>query len=490
MSKVAVVGGAARRIGMAVFVGLAFVASCETRAEDGFARSFRGTWIATVYDPRFSEDLSEKSIDGIKACWRSMLDAAARVNVNAVIFQARPCADAFYRGSLEPWSVHLRGEQGKAPEGGFDPLQFMIDECHVRGMQLHALFNPFRVTYNEGDEKKLAAGNNYFKHPDWFVKYGKSVYYDPGEPACRDWTVKVVLDVVSRYDVDGVHIDDYFYPYDIKDKAGKVVPFPDEKSFAKYGGGFTEVNAWRDSNSDLLVAELSRRLRELKPDVVFGVAPFNDNAYCLKYLHCDSLKWAKNGWIDYLIPQLYYGEKCRDKAFWWDAHADGCPMYAGIRLMTLRKTVEKGPRKGLSELDNTLGMLSQTTNMSGVCWWPGNLMATSQSNMVARLAPHYARKTLMPLYRDRPRTPPASVADVRAEFRDGRVTIAWRHPVPSEGRPQAVFTAVFRGDETHPEVVTDKTSAVLTGRAGETFRIVALDRLQNAANPVVAKGEM
>jgi len=490
LSKVAIVGAVGRRIGMTVLVGLALTVSFAARAEDEFDRSFRGTWIATLYDSRFSENLSEKSIDGIKVYWRSMLDAAMRVNVNAVFFQVRPCADAFYRSSLEPWSMHLRGEQGKAPESGFDPLQFMIDECHARGIQLHAWFNPFRVTYNEGEEKKLAADHNYFKHPHWFVKYGKSVYYDPGVPACRDWTVKVVLDVVSRYDVDGVHIDDYFYPYHITDKAGKLVPFPDERSFDEFGGHFTEVNAWRDDNADLLVAELTRRLRELKPDVVFGVAPYNDNDYCLKFLHCDSLKWAKNGWIDYLIPQLYYGEKSRDKAFWWDAHAEDCQVYAGIRLMTLRETVEKGSRKGFSELDNAFGMLSQTTNMTGVCWWPGNLMATSQSNIVARLVPHYAQKTLMPLYRDRSHKPPASVSDVRVEFCDGHVTIVWRHPEPSAGCPQVVFTAVFRGNETHPEIVTDKTSVVLTGRADEIFRIVALDRLQNAAKPVVARRGM
>jgi len=455
---------------------------------NGLARSFRGVWLATVSDPRFSEDLSKKSVDGIKAHWREALDAAAKVNVNAVFFQVRPCADAFYAGSLEPWSRHLRGEQGKAPEDGFDPLRFMIDECHARGLQLHTWFNPFRVTYDEGDEKRLAENHNCFRHPEWFVKYGKSVYYDPGVPACRDWTVKVVLDVVSRYDVDGVHIDDYFYPYDIKDASGKVVPFPDDKSFARYGGGFTDVNAWRDDNSDRLVEELSRRLRELKPDVVFGVAPFNDNGYCLKYLHCDSLKWANRGWVDYLIPQLYYGESSRRQTFWWDAHAEDCVLFAGLRLMTLQKTVEKGPRKGMPELDNVLGMLSQTTNTTGVCWWPGNLMASSQSNVVSRLTPHYARKTLVPLHRHRSRTPPDAVTEVRTEVRGGRVRLTWRHPAPSAGRPKAVFTAVFRSHSANPETVTDKTEALLEGKPGELFRLVALDRLQNASEPATAGG--
>jgi len=129
---------------------------CPMVAAAAVDRDFRGVWLSTLADARFAEDLSKKSVDGIKGHWTEMLDAAEKVNVNAVFFQVRPCADAFYAGSLEPWSQHLRGEQGKVPEGGFDPLQFMIDECHARGMQLHAWFNPFRVTYEDGDEKRLA----------------------------------------------------------------------------------------------------------------------------------------------------------------------------------------------------------------------------------------------------------------------------------------------------------------------------------------------
>jgi len=446
----------------------------------GIARSFRGVWIATVYDTRFSEDLSKKTIDEIKCYWRSILDAAERVNVNAVFFQVRPCADGWYRGSLEPWSMDLRGEQGKEPEDGFDPLQFMIDECHSRGMQLHAWFNPFRVTYNEGDEKRLAADHNYFKHPDWFVKYGKSVYYDPGIPECREWTLRVVMDVASRYEIDGIHIDDYFYPYPVL-KEGKNVPFPDEKSFAKYGRGFASLDDWRASNVDSLISAIAHRLRELKPDIPFGVSPFHSHAYCVKHLYADTLKWARSGWIDYVIPQLYYGDGTYDASFWWDAHVDGCPFFAGRQVAALNKTVEKGPRMGTPELENMLQMHSQMTNLNGVCWWSGHVLGRNPSNVVGRIAPHYAKKALVPLYRDRPSASAMPVADVSASACDSRVTITWRHPVPGKGQPKTVFTAIFRGDESHPEIVTDKTTATLDGHAGETFRLVALDRLQNAS---------
>lgn len=447
-------------------------------------RSFRGVWVATVYDPRFSEDLSKKSVGGIKAYWRSILDAAERVNVNAVFFQVRPCADAFYKSELEPWSLDLRGEQGKVPEGGFDPLQFMIDECHARGMQLHAWFNPFRVTYNDGDEKKLAKTHNYFKHPDWFVKYGKSVYYDPGVPACREWTAKVVMDVATRYDIDGVHIDDYFYPYDIKDSRGKTIPFPDEKSFAQYGGEFKSVDKWRDDNSDSLMADLAYKLRDLKPDVVFGVAPYNDNDYCVRYLHCDSLKWARNGWIDYLIPQLYYGENCRRWTFWWDSKSGDCALFAGRFLKNLNQKVESGPRKGMSEFDNMVEMHSQMTNLTGVCWWSAQVLMQNTSNVTDRIAAQYPRKTLVPLYRDRSSTPPPSVVDVRFERRDGHVTLHWRHP-DDDASHKAVFTAVFRGDERNPVALVQGTSFDAGPSPEGVWRLVALDRLQNAAEPAV-----
>ena len=447
-------------------------------------RQFRGVWVATVYDPRFSEDLSKKSVDGIKAYWRSILDAAERVNVNAVFFQVRPCADAFYKSELEPWSLDLRGEQGKEPEGGFDPLQFMIDECHARGMQLHAWFNPFRVTYNDGDEKKLAKTHNYFKQPDWFVKYGKSVYYDPGVPACRDWTVKVVMDVATRYDIDGIHIDDYFYPYDIKDSKGRTVPFPDEKSFGQYGGGFASVDKWRDNNSDSLVADLARRLRNLKPDVVFGVAPFNDNDYCVRHLHCDSLKWAKNGWIDYLIPQLYYGESCRRWTFWWDSKAGNCGLFAGRFLKNLTQSVGSGPRKGMSEFDNMVEMHSQMTNLNGVCWWSAQRLMQNESNVTDRIAAQYLRKTLVPLYCGRSRIPPPSVVDVRAERRDGHVTLRWRHP-EDDASHKVVFTAVFRGDDRNPVALVQGTSFDVGPSPDGVWRLVALDRLQNAAEPSI-----
>ena len=449
-------------------------------------RSFRGVWVATVYDPRFSEDLSKKSVDGMKAYWRSILDAAERVNVNAVFFQVRACADAFYKSELEPWSLDLRGEQGKAPEGGFDPLQFMIDECHARGMQLHAWFNPFRVTYNDGDEKKLAKTHNYFKHPDWFVKYGKSVYYDPGVPACREWTAKVVMDVATRYDIDGIHIDDYFYPYDIKDSKGRTIPFPDEKSFRQYGGGFKSIDAWRDDNSDKLVADIARRLRELKPDVVFGVAPFNNNDYCVRHLHCDTLKWAKNGWIDYMIPQLYYGEKCRRWTFWWDSKAEDCAFFAGRFLKNLNQKVEYGPRKGMSEFDNMVETHSQMTNLSGVCWWSAQRLMQNTSNVTDRIAAQYPRKTLVPLYRDRSSTPPPSVVDVRFERRDGHVTLHWRHP-DDDASHKAVFTAIFRGDDRNPVALVQGTSFDAGPSSEDVWRLVALDRLQNAAVAVVTR---
>ncbi len=267
-------------------------------------------------------------------------------------------------------------------------------------------------------------------------------------------------------------------------KDSKIVPFPDDKSFTKYGGGFADVGDWRVNNVDSLIAEIAHRLRELKSDIVFGVSPWCDHAYCVRHLHADTLKWAKNGWIDYVIPQLYKGDRTRDAAFWWDAHVDGCLFFAGRQVAALSNTVEKGPRTGMPELENMFQMHTQMTNLNGVCWWSGHVLGHNPSNVVDRLAPHYAKKTLVPLYRDRPCTSAIPVADARTSVCGSRVTITWRHPEHGKGKPKSVFTAIFRGDESHPEIVTDKTTATLVGQAGETFRLVALDRLQNPSRPV------
>jgi uncharacterized lipoprotein YddW (UPF0748 family) len=246
----------------------------------------------------------------------AQLDLLHELGINAVVVQVRPSADAMYESAFEPWSEFLTGTQGKAPRRNWDPLSFMIEESHERCMEFHAWFNPYRgVRFVE--TAVVAKEHIYFQHPDWFVQYGDHGYFDPGVPAARKFVERVIADVVTRYDIDGVHFDDYYYPYRI---AGEV--FPDSASFAKYGGTYPldQKDDWRRENINMLVRELHDTINALKPWVHFGISPFgvwrnksNDprgsdtNTSQTNYddLFGDAVKWMEEGWLDYIVPQCY-----------------------------------------------------------------------------------------------------------------------------------------------------------------------------------------
>ena len=296
-------------------------------------REFRGVWVASV------RNIDWPSRPGLppaiaKAELIALLDRAVALGLNAVVLQVRPSGDALYASKIEPWSTYLTGKQGLAPVPFWDPLQFAVEQAHARGLELHAWFNPYRAK-DPSDKGPLAASHIARRHPELVKKYGKQLWMDPGEPAVREQTLKVVLDVVKRYDIDGVHLDDYFYPYPEKRPNGST-DFPDERSWKKYksGGGKLSRDDWRRSNVDDLIRDLHDGIAKAKPWVKFGISPFQLwrpgfpesvttglDAYAT--LYADSRKWFTNGWVDYLSPQLYrrvdeersYGLLLR----WWSA---------------------------------------------------------------------------------------------------------------------------------------------------------------------------
>ena len=248
------------------------------------------------------------------------------VRANAVIMQVRPTGDSFYPSSQEPWSIYLTGKQGQAPTPLWDPMEFLIREAHKRGLEFHAWMNPYRVAQHN-DSTLIAENHAMREHPEWFVQYGKQWYFDPGVPSSADYTVKMVEEYVSRYDIDGIHFDDYFYPYKVTDKdaEGKtyVVDFPDSVSWKKYGEPFFKnKDDWRRNNVDQLIKRLSKTITTLKPWVKFGISPFgvwrnassdpvrgsDTQAGVQNYddLYADILLWTEKGWIDYVTPQLYW----------------------------------------------------------------------------------------------------------------------------------------------------------------------------------------
>jgi len=275
-------------------------------------REFRAAWVATVDNIDWPSKRGI-STDAAKQELRAIIGKAAALKLNAIVLQVRPSADALYKSKLEPWSEYLTGTQGLAPNPAWDPLEFAIDECHRRGLELHAWFNPYRARHPSAKTPN-AANHLAETRPDIVRTYGRYQWMDPGEPDVQKHSLKVMLDVVKRYDLDGVHIDDYFYPY----KEG-TLDFPDPKSYATYkkNGGTLMRDNWRRKNVDDFVQNLYKGIKAEKRHVKFGISPFGIyrpgipagiKAGVDQYadLYADAEKWLKEGWCDYYAPQLYW----------------------------------------------------------------------------------------------------------------------------------------------------------------------------------------
>jgi uncharacterized lipoprotein YddW (UPF0748 family) len=279
-------------------------------------REFRAAWVATV------SNIDWPSKPGLpvpeqKRELIAILDRAVQLNLNAIIFQVRPAADALYKSTLEPWSYFLTGRQGRAPDPLWDPLEFAVDEAHARGLELHAWFNPYR-SHHPADTSRPSPRHISRTTPAAVTSYGGFGWMDPGRADVRKHTIDVVLDVVRRYDIDGVHLDDYFYPYPVLDRRRREVPFDDDASWRRYraGGGTLSRGAWRRRNVDILVEELYAAVHLEKPWVRFGISPFGiwrpgypasvAGFDPFEKLYADSRRWLREGWVDYFTPQLYW----------------------------------------------------------------------------------------------------------------------------------------------------------------------------------------
>ena len=314
-------------------------------------REFRAVWIATVDNIDFPSKktltVGEQKTEIIRD-----LDLARDLGFNAVVFQVRPQCDAMYRSSIEPWSEYLTGEMGKMQD--FDPLEFIVGEAHARGILVHAWFNPYRALHPSA--KTVSPDHISKRRPDLVRKYGRYLWLDPTEPEVQQYSLSVVLDVVKRYDIDGVHFDDYFYPYKEKDADGKEIEFPDHAQWEKYlsGGGKLTRSEWRRENVNRFIEAVGREVRSLKPHVMYGISPFGIwqpmpelgisgfNAYA--ELYADAKKWLEDGTVDYLAPQLYWETARRAQSFpilfdWWKGkNPKGRHIWPGIASYRIGST--------------------------------------------------------------------------------------------------------------------------------------------------------
>lgn len=413
---------------------LCFIACVSVSAQVPPKRELRAAWIATVANIDWPSKSGLNAYEQ-QAEYIRLLDRLKVVGMNAVVVQVRPSADAFYPSSYEPWSEYLSGKQGKSPEPYYNPLSFMIAEAHQRCMEFHAWFNPYRVSMN--DSVTFAPNHPFYLHPEWFVQYGGRWYYDPGNPEAQEYVLETIMEAVRHYDLDAVHFDDYFYPYRI---AGEV--FPDSCSYQTYGQGFANIDDWRRNNVDFFVHELSNRIRNEKPHVKFGISPFGvwrnidrdpdgsqTKAGQTNYddLYADVLKWLREGWIDYVTPQLYWhiGFELADYSVlvdWWSRHCYGRQLYIGQAAYRIGRKGWEDP----NELANQIALNRSYEEVGGSMYFSAKVFVEDRLGINTEMNKLYPYPALVPATSWIDAVPPSapSVEDVSGSQGAG-VSLAW-----------------------------------------------------------------
>ncbi len=374
-------------------------------------QQFRAMWIASVVNIDWPSQTG-LSAAAQQAEYRSWLDLAVSKKMNAVVVQIRPTADAFWPNALEPWSQYLTGTQGVSP--GYDPLAFMVNEAHARNLEFHAWFNPYRIAMTE-DASTLVSSHPARQNPSWRFPYGGKLYYNPGIPAVRDFVEDAMMDAVTRYDIDGVHWDDYFYPYPA---AGESIP--DSATFAQYGAGFSNIHDWRRNNVDLLVQEMGQRIHAAKPWVKFGVSPFgiwrnastdpNGSAttglQSYDAIYADSRKWVQQGWIDYITPQIYwhigfatadYTELVR----WWSTVVapTNVQLYVGQAAYRAGASGQDPAWQNTTELSDHLTVNRGYLEVKGDIYFSAKDVRDNRINSISTLVnAHYTKPALVPAH--------------------------------------------------------------------------------------------
>ncbi len=378
-----------------------FLASCAvTKAPK---REFRGVWIATVTNfdwPKNPNDSPEKK----KKDFVDILDFYQKLNFNAAIVQIRTAGDAFYKTDLAPWSKYLLGKEGEAPRGFVDPLPWMVQEAHKRGMEFHAWLNPYRATFDL-DTLALSKTHDFYQHPDWMVKYGKKYYYNPGLPEVQKKFVQIVEELVTRYELDAIHFDDYFYPYKIK---GEV--FNDSLAYQTYGLPDQSLENWRRSNVDSLVKNVHKTIKKNKPWVQFGISPFgvwknkstdpagsDTHAGQTTYedLYADPVLWVKEGWLDYLAPQAYWSmdyppASHRAVGTWWANATPNTNLYLGNGAYKIKNNSDKAWKRR-SEIPKQLTFARDQKNIDGNIFFSAKSLIGQHEKVVKTLKRKFYR---------------------------------------------------------------------------------------------------
>ena len=469
-------------------------------------REFRGAWIQCV-----NGQFQGMPTAAMQQTLSRQLDELEKDGVNAIIFQVRPECDALYPSTLEPWSRYLTGVQGQAPSPYWDPLQWMIDQCHARGMELHAWINPYRAKTK--GTTALAQNHVAIRHPERVFQYGGLYVLNPGIAENRDYICTVVDDIVNRYDVDGLHIDDYFYPYPV---AGEVIP--DAAQYQASRNGINNIADWRRHNVDLFIKQLGETIHRRKPWVKFGVSPFGiyrnkrnsamgSNTNGLQNyddLYADVLLWVNNGWVDYCVPQVYWeiGNKAADYQTlitWWNQHAANRPLFIGEDVERTVKFADL-QHPDSHQMIAKYKLHSQMPNVKGTVLWYAKAVVDDIGNYGSMLRnvywKHKALQPLMPFIDQKAPKKPRKVKPVWTA--DGYL-LFWQQPKGEKWDDVVNKYAVYRfaqdehinlDDASKIVTVTDKTLLKLPYQDGKTkyiYVVTALDRMSNESKGVKKK---
>ena len=442
-------------IGILLFVGL-LGAVGTVNAQEAPKREFRGAWIQTM----FQGDYMNLSVEELKSNLIKKLDDLKLMGINALVFQVRPESDAWYNSPYEPWSRFLTGKQGVAPKDNFDPMAFLIAECHKRCIEFHAWLNPYRAA--SGGGVHLAASHIYKKHPEWFFTYNNYIYFNPGCQESIDFICTVVRDIVTRYDIDAIHMDDYFYPY-----PSPGLQIPDAETFKNNGRGFSSIEDWRRDNVNRLIYSLSKTIKQVKPWVRFGVSPFgiyrNNTSHPdgsatngtenFDDLYADILLWANEGWIDYNIPQIYWemGHAQADYvtlAKWWAQHKGNTELYYGQDVARTMK---------VDQLTAKMRSVRELKGVDGYCFWPANELFWNNKGVADTLKSSYFKyPALIPAYTRLSHHKPEQVSPISIDDNgNGKVTLTWGAVLEDDAAVGAHYFVVYAFPKKHKANIND-----------------------------------
>ena len=462
-------------------------------------REFRGAWIQCV-----NGQFQGLGTEQMQRTLTYQLDELQKDGVNAIIFQVRPECDALYASNYEPWSRFLTGVQGQPPSPYWDPLQWMIQQCHKRGMELHAWINPFRAKTKT--TTALATNHIVVQDPGRVFPYDGQYIVNPGIPENRDYICMVVNDIVRRYDVDGIHIDDYFYPYPA---AGEKIN--DDVEYKVYNNGIKDIGDWRRYNVNLFIQQLSDSIHSCKPWVKFGVSPFgiyrnkksapnigSDTNGLQNYddLYADVLLWINNGWIDYCVPQIYWqiGHTAADYTTlikWWNKYSGKRPLYIGEDIE--RTTKYADPNNPQShQMPAKFELHQQMPNVKGTVLWYAKAAVDNVGNYGGALRDYYwkypALQPKMEFIDNKAPRKPKSVKPVWTS--DGQI-LFWKKPKGNNWNDQVTKFVVYRFENGEKVDIDDPTKIVaitsetmlplpyINGKTKYTYVVTALDRMNN-----------